>query len=98
MGNKWATVEYSQLIQMQNSRDPNNPPARKESRVKSFVICRWNLNGCSIYCYFQNMLMMFSVDGEKITRNEFDFAAEMMNSFNRNNISSEWSMAIDPLL
>ena len=50
------------------------------------------------YSYFQNMLMMFSVDGEEITRNEFDFAAEMLNSFNRTNICSEWSMAMDPLL
>ena len=29
------------------------------------------------------MLTMFSLDGEKITRNEFDFACEMMYSFNR---------------
>ena len=38
MGNKWATVEYSQLLQMQNSKDPNNPPQRKEAKVKSFAV------------------------------------------------------------
>ena len=35
---------------------------------------------------------MFSIDGEKITRDEFDFACEMLYSFNRSEMTTMGSL------
>ena len=96
VGNKLATVEYSQI--MFGYRDIHTPPLpRKEAKVRfefnygaecnSLVLIIWNLHVGSMNCYLQKMLTMFSIDGEKVTRDEFDFACEMMYSFNRSELS-----------
>lgn len=39
------------------------------------------------------MLTMYSIDGKKVTRDEFDLAAEMLYSYNRSEIT-----VMDPLI